>query len=330
MNNFLLIDSSHLFHRARHVITRGTDSEKVGMCLHLLFSSLQKAWRTQGANHIVFAFDGRSWRKDVYAPYKYKRKEAKTNESLTEQAESQMFYDAFDEFKKFVSTRSNCTILDNPTLEADDLISGFIQIHPNDNHIIVSSDGDFEQLLAKNVSIYNGIQDQTITVEGIFDWKGNRVKDKKTGELKKAPDPKWSVFEKCVRGCISDNIFSAYPGIRTKGSKNKAGLLEAFNDRLKQGFDWSSVMMTRWTDPKGVEHKVFDDYLRNKGLVDLTEQPEHIRKLISDTVSAACVPLNRSQIGIYFLKLCGKYELVKISEQAKNFTDLLNSPYPCN
>ena len=32
-------------------------------------------------------------------------------------------------------------------LEADDLIAGWVQAHPNDNHVIISTDGDFAQLL---------------------------------------------------------------------------------------------------------------------------------------------------------------------------------------
>ncbi len=36
------------------------------------------------------------------------------------------------------------------------------------------------QLLAANVNQYNGISDELLTLEGIFDAKGNRVNDKKT------------------------------------------------------------------------------------------------------------------------------------------------------
>ena len=39
------------------------------------------------------------------------------------------------------------------------------------------------------------------------------------------------LFEKCMRGDTSDNVFSAYPGVRTKGTKNKVGLIEAYEDK---------------------------------------------------------------------------------------------------
>jgi hypothetical protein len=64
-------------------------------------------------------------------------------------------------------------------LEADDLISGWIWNHPDDHHVIVSSDTDFYQLLAPNVQQYNGVADELHTLEGIFDKKGKLVIDKK-------------------------------------------------------------------------------------------------------------------------------------------------------
>ena len=31
---------------------------------------------------------------------------------------------------------------------------------------------------------------------------------------------RYLLFEKCIRGDTSDNVFSAYPGVRKKGTKN--------------------------------------------------------------------------------------------------------------
>ena len=327
MNTFLLIDVSHLFNRAKYSV-RGTVEEKAGMCMHILFSSLGKAWRTQSANHAVFAFDGRSWRKDVYAPYKRNRAEARAAESPAEKELNQVLYATFDKFREFVKTKTNCTVLENSILEADDLIAGFIQSHPNDNHVIVSGDKDFEQLLATNVKIYDGIDDQTVSLNEIIDGRGKPVIDKKTGKAKLPPDPAWSVFEKAMRGCTSDNIFSAYPGAREKGTKNKVGLREAFEDRDKKGFSWSAVVMHRWTDHNGEEHRVLDDYNRNVTLVDLTAQPENIQTEIQTTIEKSIQPKKSSQVGLHFLKFCGQHELVKISDQAKYFSEILAASFP--
>jgi 5'-3' exonuclease, N-terminal resolvase-like domain len=326
MNKFLLVDASHMFHRAKHSV-RGDQNEKIGMCLHILLNILSKAWRSHSATHVVFCFDGRSWRKDVYKPYKANRVDLSA--SPAEIAENKLFFEAFDIFREFVRTKTNCTVLENPILEADDLISGFIKSHPDDTHVIVSSDGDFEQLLAPNVILYNGVADTTTTMTGIFDYKGKPIVDK-LGNFKPLPEPEYSLFEKCIRGCTTDNIFSAYPGIREKGSKNKVGLREAFEDREKKGFNWSSVMMHRWSDHHGVEHKVLDDYNRNRQLVDLCAQPDDIQIAIYETIGNASTPKSVPQIGLHFLKFCGKHELVKISERATEYVTLLSSKYPLN
>jgi 5'-3' exonuclease len=193
---------------------------------------------------------------------------------------------------------------------------------------VISTDGDFAQLIAPNVKQYNGVTGVTTTHEGYFDEKGKRVKDKKTGEEKAAPNPEWLLFEKCMRGDTSDNVFSAYPGVRTKGTKNKVGLTEAFEDRNSKGWAWNNMMLQRWTDHEGAEHRVLDDYSRNITLCDLTAQPENIKQLITDTIQAEIdKEKNISQVGIRLIKFCATYDLVKVSEQAQSYSDPLNARY---
>jgi len=182
--------------------------------------------------------------------------------------------------------------------------------------------------LAPNVQQYNGVADELHTLEGILDKKGKLVIDKKTKEPKRIPDPQWILFEKCMRGDPTDNIFSAYPGVRTKGSKNKIGLTEAFADQHKKGYAWNNLMLQRWTDHNGVEHRVLDDYERNRVLVDLTAQPAEIKAKIAETIAANAVKKSRPMVGAQFLKFCGKYELNRLSEQSQSFSEFLGAEYP--
>ena len=327
-NTFLIIDASHLFYRSRFSVRGGDDSEKAGMCLHIIFNSINKAWRQHNATHVVFSFDGRNgWRKAVYPPYKAHRAAKNAAKTEKERDEDALYSAAFAEFKTYVTEKTNCTVLYNPVLESDDLIAGFIQTHPDDTHVVVSGDADFEQLLASNVILYNGVDDITTTNESVLDYRGKPIKDKKTGELIAPPNPEWSVFEKSMRGCTSDNIFSAYPGVRTKSTKKRIGLEEAFQDRHKKGFSWNAVMMHRWTDPDNIEHLVLDDYHRNVGLVDLSAQPDNIKFEIANTIYESCQPLARPQIGIYFLKFCGAYQLDKLSNMANDIVAYLKAEY---
>ena len=244
---YVLIDTSNLYFRARHSAHRASDTwTKLGFSLQVTLMSANKVARKFGADHMVFALEGRSWRKDAYKPYKANRAEARQAMTETEADEDRLFWETYDELTKYLSTKTNCSVIRCATAEADDVIARWIALHPQDEHIIISSDTDYVQLIAPNVRQYNGITDELITLEGIFDAKDKLIIDKKTNAPKAAPDPARLLFEKCMRGDVSDNVFSAYPGVREKGTKNKVGLREAFADRDKKGYSWNNMMLQRW------------------------------------------------------------------------------------
>jgi 5'-3' exonuclease len=326
---YLIVDTANTFFRARHGAHRLSDTwDKLGFAMHITLASVNKCWREQKAEHVIFCLEGRSWRKDFYKPYKNNRSVARAAKTEAEQEEDALFWESFDNLTKFLAEKTNCTVLQHPELEADDLIAGWIQSHPEDHHTIISSDSDYYQLLNYNVNQFNGITEELHTIDGIFDKKGKVVLDSKTKEPKKIPDPQWILFEKCIRGDKSDNVFSAYPGVRVKGTKNKVGLLEAFEDKEKQGFAWNNLMLQRWIDPNDVEHKVKDDYERNRTLIDLTAQPEDIRTKITETITSGAVQKSSPMIGAQFLKFCGKYDLIKLSDNASNIAEWLGASYP--
>jgi 5'-3' exonuclease len=246
---YLLIDTANMFFRARHVAYRAEDPwEKVGYALHITLASINKVVRRFGADHVIFALEGRSWRKDFYKPYKANRAVARAALTESEQEEDRMFWETYDKFTKYLAEQTNCSVIRHERAEADDIIARWIALHPQDHHTVISSDTDFVQLLANNVDQYNGITDELLTLRGILDAKDQLVVDKKTKSPKAIPDPEWLLFEKCMRGDSSDNVFSAYPGVRTKGTKNKVGLQEAFEDRNNKGYNWNNLMLQRWTD----------------------------------------------------------------------------------
>ena len=327
MATYILVDTANTFFRARHVV-RGDIDTKVGMALHITLNGVKKAWTDFKADHVVFCLEGRSWRKDYYEPYKRNRQETRDAMTPAQAEEDKVFWEIFDEFKDFVDTKTNCTVMRHPQLEADDLIAGWVQAHPDDNHVIISTDGDFAQLIAPNVKQYNGVSNTTITHEGYFDDKGNPVVDKKTGEPKPAPNPEFMLFEKCMRGDTSDNVFSAYPGVRKKGTKNKVGLTEAFEDKNTKGYNWNNMMLQRWVDHNGDEHRVLDDYQRNVTLCDLTAQPADIREIIKTTIKEHSTPKTISQVGLRLLKFCAKWDMKRISDNVQQYAEPFQARYP--
>jgi 5'-3' exonuclease len=325
---YLLIDTANMFFRARHVAFRAEDPwEKVGYALHITLSAVNKVYNKFQADHVIFCLEGRSWRKDHYTPYKKNRAEARAALTEKEQEEDRMFWETFDAFKDYLSTKTNCSVIREPNAEADDIIARWIALHPQDEHFIISSDTDFVQLLADNVQQYNGITDELLTTKGIYDAKGREVIDKKTKQPKKIPDPEWLLFEKCMRGDVSDNVFSAFPGVRTKGTKNKVGLQEAFADRGAKGYAWNNLMLQRWTDHEGKEHRVLDDYNRNRALIDLRAQPDAVKSAVDTAIREQISNKDVGQVGSHFMKFCGKYQLNRASEQAEQFGRWLNRTY---
>ncbi len=337
---YLLIDTSNMFFRARHSAHRQSDTwTKLGFALQVTMMSANKVARNFGADHVVFALEGRSWRKDAYKPYKANRAEARGAMSETEADEDRLFWETYDELTKYLSTRTNCSVIRCATAEADDVIARWIALHPQDEHTIVSSDSDFIQLVAPNVQLYNGINDHLFTIDGVVDAKGKKLaftveSNSKIKDGKADPDfvapvdyHKWALFLKCVRGDPGDNVFSAYPGAPVKGTKNRVGITEAFEDRGKKGYSWNNLMLQRWTDHEGIEHKVLEDYERNVSLIDLTAQPDDVKHTVDTAIREQISHRDIGMVGAHFLKFCGKYELVKLSEQAEPISRWLNETY---
>lgn len=325
---YALIDTANTFFRAKHIAGKNSDtSEKIGMALHLTLASCNQIVRKFGVDHVVFCLEGKSWRKSFYEPYKKNRIVDTQSQTEAEVEENRMFWETYEVFTTFLKEKTNCSVLRDPQAEADDLIARFIHLHPDDEHFIISSDTDYVQLITDKVKQYNGVSGELITLEGYYNDKGVLVKDKKTKEPKLLEDPQYLLFKKCLRGDATDNVFSAFPGVREKGSSKKAGIMEAYADKDKQGFVWNNMMLQRWSDHNGVEHKVLDDYKRNVTLIDLTAQPQDIKDKVDATIRSGVRTTTVPQVGIHFMKFTGKYDLAKISTNAETYAKWLNSPY---
>jgi len=324
---YALIDTANTFFRARHIASRNsTAEEKVAMALHLTLASTNQIVRKFQIDHVAFLLEGKSWRKSYYAPYKRNRVVDTMSQTEAEVEENTMFWQTYDTFTTWLKEKTNTSVLRDPNAEADDLIARFIHLHPEDEHFIISSDTDFLQLIGPNVKQYNGITNELITLEGYLKDNGKPVLNKEK-KPKLLEDPQYILFRKCMRGDSTDNVFSAFPGVREKGSKNKVGLIEAYADRTKQGYAWNNMQLQHWQDHNGVEHRVRDDYERNRKLIDLTAQPDDIKLSVDTNIREGVRRTTTPQVGIHLMKFAGKYELNKIADNADTYARWLNSPY---
>jgi 5'-3' exonuclease len=327
---YALIDTANTFFRARHVASRNSDPhEKVGMALHLILASVNQVVRNHKIDHVVFCLEGRSWRKEVYEPYKKNRVVDTLSQTEEEIEENKLFWETYEHFCTYIREKTNTSVIRHENAEADDIIARFINLHPNDTHYIISSDSDFVQLISENVHQYNGITNELITINGFFkdNGKPSLDKDKKQKLLE---DPQYQLFKKIIRGDAGDNVFTAYPRAPEKGSKNRIGIREAFDDKDRQGFKWNNFMLQRWVDHNGQEQRVRECYERNKMLIDLTAQPDHIKNAVDQRIKESVRINTIPQVGIHLMKFCSKYELTKIGEQVETYAKWINSPYVGN
>ena len=313
---FLVVDISHLYNRAKFVAHGNDMEEQIGMVFHIILHSIKLAGKKFNTDHVVIACDGRSWRKEFDKDYKANRAAKQAEQTPKEREDNNLFFAAFDEFKTYLKEKTNCTVLHHMKCEADDFVAAFIQSHPDDHHILVSGDTDFYQLLAPNVTIFDGLNKKTITLESVIDEKNKVVLDKKT-KLPLKIDPEYSLFLKIIRGDGSDNVFSAFPGVR------ETKLIKAYADRHTQGYEWCNLMSSRWKHHSGVEYVVRDRYAHNQILIDLTKQPDNIKQIMAENIAEA-YDMKKSipgrDLGFSFMKLCSKYNLEQLG---KNPTDII-------
>ena len=320
MTTYIVIDMQNLFYRIRYGVRAPDLDSQIGLALHIIFSSIKKVWNDFEGAHSVFALEGRSWRKDVYAPYKANRKVTAAKRTPREIEEDETFFEVIDHFVKFIRNQTNCSVLHHSNAEADDLIARWIQLHPNDRHIIISSDSDFQQLIAENTIIYNGIAGLLYTHTGIYDKDGKIAKNKRGGDLP-IPDPQWILFEKCVRGDPGDNVMSAFPGVRSKK------ISEAYENRHDKGYAWNNIMLSKWVDHEGVERRVKDDYERNRMLIDLTQQPADLIEAWDLAIINEVRVDPKKQVGLALMRFCNQHGLVKIEKNTSEYSPCLSAPY---
>lgn len=362
MARYAIVDVMNLFYRCRHV-TRGDAFTKAGMSLLIIFRSLRRLYQMHNVDHMVFCAEGHSWRYEVFPQYKAKRKLDRQAQSAADKEEDEVFMSCLDDLMTFLSEKTRCTVLQSPGVEGDDFVARWVQLHPEDEHIILSGDSDFIQLIAPNVSILDAINERIIKVDGVFDYSNNplvfsvdgstgklKVKETVSAAAKKAkkegktdfsfePEPEWwkkALFVKLIRGDAGDGVFSAYPGVRYEGSSKKVGIREAWEDRNDQGYHWNNFMLQKWQKLMGVDAngnnivkdvRVLDEFRFNEILIDLTKQPDRVKELMDTVIVQAVQKEPVGNVGIHFLRFCSKNNLPTLAREADDHAKYLTRAY---
>ena len=252
----------------------------------------------------MMCFDRPSWRKkytqsgECISGKLYKGNRRKKM-SPAEKEKYEKFQDHIQEFEEIMKIHTSAVVLAGDGLEADDLIGGVADILSldDDNEIyIITADKDMIQCLKNpQVTLINPADGKARTLD---DWDG---------------DADLFMFEKCIRGDTGDNVGSAFPRVR------KTRIMKAYTDPLEH----TNLMHETWTDPTGKEFVVKELFKENELLMDLSKQPEIIRKQIIQTILRE-MENPGSYSHFHFLKFLGKYEMKRVAAQLETFVPMLS------
>lgn len=336
MTRFAIFDSNNLVQRCKHAV-KGVDStaEFTSRVYSIVFNSIRKSYEKFNANHAVFCFDGWSWRREFYPDYKGRRRDAKSERPPEEVEKDETVKKIIDSLQEFLSTSTNVTVLHSYGFEADDFISRWVQLHQDDrfDHVIISGDSDFKQLVRSNVELYNPLQFVMYTCSGVFFQDGRRagkstltaqrygeewkIKLDKNGEPEQF-DPEWELFQKCIRGDASDSVPSAFPRVSTTRLK------KAFADR--GGMEWNNLINETW-GPDDARQSVRERYEMNRTLIDLTQQPPELIEIMDQVIAEAKAVKKKQLIAVHFAKFCQQNNLSGLLTGSNGIVSLLSRAY---
>lgn len=204
MEKLLIIDGNSIVNRAFYALPLLTNQfGEFSNAVYGFSNILTKSILEYKPKYIAVAFDfaKKTFRNDIYAEYKGKRK------GMPEELAVQM------PILKELLNSMNIKYFEKNGIEADDII-GTISKEENVEKIILSGDRDLFQLIDDKTTVY-------FTKKGVSEIEA--VDEKKLKELM-GLTPSQIVEYKALRGDASDNI----PGVSGIGDKTALSLLEEF------------------------------------------------------------------------------------------------------
>lgn len=165
------------------------DADWVNYFLDSILVTLANYVNVLKSDRVIITIESRSWRKTFYPLYKANRDAGKEADDKLD-----LFYDAVNKAAAFMNDFTNAKVIRCDGAEGDDIIAILAQKFSLDGEttIIVSTDGDFKQLLRyKGVKIFNPIKKSYVTGYSHLDY-----------------------ITKLVKGDGGDNVPSSYPRIK--------------------------------------------------------------------------------------------------------------------
>ena len=309
----IIIDGNNLLYRTFHANNKHGDPEEViiSMCILTALYKINQYYRKFEPDEVVIAFDDYSWRKEytkdlskcvTNKKYKGHRRTDKTAKEMRMFAKLD---EHIQEFADMLKTHTRIIVLQRHYLEGDDLMAAWVQMHRDDENIVISGDKDMMQLLRyPGVTLIDIGTDNERTLE---EYNG---------------DADLFLFEKCFRGEAknNDNIQSAYPRLY------KTKIVKAYEDEYIRTEVMSNKFKQLEELPDGtieeVEYKTEDLHKENMLLMSLRHQPNRIKVMMVKEVERGKAERGRYN-HMSFLRFCTANDLQAIVDKVEDFVPLL-------
>lgn len=255
MEKHLYIDFSHLAYRCLFAVSRDIKTNGWGIMRHMLVKNIINSCEKFTPNQVYICFDSPNiWRKKFYPDYKGTRKAAR--EKQEQVVNWKEFFNFIGEFKQELTEFFPFYIIEQDGLEADDVIAYLTKTNLDADKTIITSDGDYVQLLRfKNTKLYDPMKQKFV----------------------KGVNPVLELEKKILTGDKSDNVPPIKPRL---GEKTALKLLETGQIDL--------MLEERTSTGEPVELRL--NYNRNKTLVDLTKTPTSLQNDLQATLEGYIVP----------------------------------------
>lgn len=197
-NTLLVVDSLNLAFRYKH--SGATDFAEDYL---RTVNSLKKSYK---ASHVIIAGDqgSSSYRKALSPEYKQNRKDKFAEQTDAERAAFELFFEDFTKTLEHIAENTDYPVLRFPGVEADDIAAYIVSKKsklPFDDIWLMSSDRDWDLLVAEGVSRFSYVTRKEVTINN---WNDH---------YDFSPEDYISI--KCLMGDSGDNVLGV-PGIGPK------------------------------------------------------------------------------------------------------------------
>jgi len=166
-----------------------TDEEWLNYFLDTILVTLANYIHVLKSDRVIISLESKSWRKTFYPLYKANRIAGKEADDKLD-----LFYEAVNKAAEFMHEFTNAKVIRANEAEGDDIIAVLAQKFSTEGEkiIIVSTDGDFKQLLRyEGVKIFNPIKKNYVNQYSHLDY-----------------------ITKLIKGDAGDNVPSSFPRIK--------------------------------------------------------------------------------------------------------------------